>query len=270
MKKVMIRCDMEGSSGIISKAQADPQGSEYIIGQQYFMSDLIALTEGLIMGGVEEIIIYDEHYFGRNVLLEKLDKRVQVISGKPPYTSLWAGGLDEIFDGLILCGFHSMQGSGKLLHHTYEYDIRAMFLNKKMIGEIGLETAIAADYGVPLVMIVADSGGVAEAKELSPEVASVITKESLDEDAALCYSIPKTYNDIFEVAKIVGAKSFKRVSPQRYNELSVVLFENEFSMVYKKEFGEPRFIGTTVTECFAKYWSNKLKVKEIRSSKPTK
>ena len=80
MKKFIVRCDMEGISGIVSYEQAEPGKSEYAIGQRYFMRDLLALVNGLNDGGAEEILIYDEHFFGRNVDIDSLPENVSVIN----------------------------------------------------------------------------------------------------------------------------------------------------------------------------------------------
>ena len=86
------------------------------------------------------------------------------------------------FPVLILLGFHSKRNTGELLHHSYEPDIKDLILNGVSVGEIGIEAAIAGDYGVPLVMITADSAGVAEAETLIPGVVGVSVKQSLSAD----------------------------------------------------------------------------------------
>mgnify|MGYP002441526898 CR=1 FL=1 len=40
MKKYMIRCDIEGVSGVVSYEQADPSRPEFAFGQRMFMCDL--------------------------------------------------------------------------------------------------------------------------------------------------------------------------------------------------------------------------------------
>ena len=117
--KYMIRCDIEGVSGIVSYAQAEPGQPESDFGQRMFMADLCAAGEGLLEGGAGEVTIYDEHYYGRNVDLSALPEGVSVICGKPPYRSDWAGGLDHSYQGVLLVGFHSKSGTcGGLLPHT--------------------------------------------------------------------------------------------------------------------------------------------------------
>ena len=53
MKKFMIRCDVEGVSGVVSYDQAEPGKPEYETGRKWFMSDLTALVKGLVDGGAD-------------------------------------------------------------------------------------------------------------------------------------------------------------------------------------------------------------------------
>jgi len=266
MKKYMVRCDIEGVSGVVSYEQAEPGKPEFVFGQKMFMSDLLALLEGLNQGGAGEIIVYDEHYYGRNIDIDMLPENVTAICGKPPYKTEWAGGLDASFAGLLLLGFHSKRNTGELLHHSYEPDIKDLILNGVSVGEIGIEAAIAGDWGVPLVMITADSAGVKEAETLVHGVIGVSVKESLWHSGGACPSAKLTARLIREAAKKVvtnppSSKPWKVENP----ELKVVFnpgpYLNKFCELFKC--GDDIVInGKTVTECWAKYWRMKLKTQE--------
>lgn len=267
MKKYMIRCDIEGVTGVVSYEQAEPGKAEFTFGKKMFMADLIALIEGLNDGGADEIYIYDEHYYGRNIDIDALPSNVIAICGKPPYLKDWAGGLDESFTGLILLGFHSKRGTeNALLNHTYEPDIKNINLNGVSVGEIGMESAIGGDYNVPLALIIADSKGVDEAKRLIHGVKSVTVKESLSETGALCYPLEVTSKKIYEAA-IDVAKNFPTAKPYSLCEvcLEVELKEGKFRSVYEKlysdqiENGVTTINAKTATAVWAIYWERKLR-----------
>ena len=266
MKKYMIRCDIEGVTGVVSYEQSNPGMAEHDFGKRMFMADLLALVEGLNAGGADEIWIYDEHYFGRNIDIAALPENVKAICGKPPYTADWAGGLDESFDGLILQGFHSKNGTGELLHHSYEPDIKDLVLNGMSIGEIGIETAVAGDWGVPLLMIIADSAGVKEAETLASGVIGVSVKKSLGASGGACLSGKLTLRMIHEAAKKVvsnppSVKAWKVNAP----ELKIVFNPGPCLNKFRELFncGDDIVItGKTVTECWAKYWQMKLKTQD--------
>jgi len=202
VKKYMVRCDIEGVTGVVSYDQAEPGNSEYAFGQAMSMEDLLALLEGLRAGGAEQVVIYDEHYYGRNIDMGRLPDFACAICGKPPYRKTWSGGVDATFEGMILLGFHAMAGTADaLLPHTYELDIGKLTLNGKTVGEIGMEAAVAADHEVPVLMVTGDSAGVSEARTLLPGVIGVSTKEALSESGALCYPPSVTRRTIREAAE---------------------------------------------------------------------
>lgn len=269
MKKYMIRCDIEGVSGVVSYEQAEPGKSEFDFGKRMFMADLMAVIEGLNAGGADEIWIYDEHYYGRNIDTDKLPDNVFCINGKPQYLKDWAGGLDESFTGLILLGFHSKIGTeNALLNHTYEPDIVNIDINGVSVGEIGMEAAIAGVYDVPFVMITGDSEGIREAEELVPGVVGVTVKESLSEFGAICYPMEVTKKKIYDAAKAV-AETTPDVKPYKVGKAKVEfkLKPGRYTEIYKKFYPTENNIssieGETVLEAYAEYWNRKLKVQAL-------
>lgn len=263
MKKFMIRCDMEGVSGIVSYEQAEPGASSYDEGRRLFMEDLLALIRGLQSGGADEIHIFDEHYYGRNICLEQLPEGVITYHGKPLITPDWAGGLDNSFAGMILLGFHSKRGTyDALLNHTYEPDIADLKINGLSVGEIGMETAMAGSVGVPLVMLTADSEGIREAKELVPEVVGVSVKESLGEYSAVCYPTATTSRMIEAAAKAVAEQASYHAPLCLDGDvtLEVTFFDTPFAKLYEKIYGLAPICGKRVLDCWAEYQKRKVTV----------
>lgn len=271
LKKYMIRSDLEGVTGVTSYDEVIPERRDYAYGREMFMSDLLACIEGLNAGGADEIVIYDEHYTGRNIHLGMLPDNVSVICGKPPYLKNWAGGLDESFTGLILLGLHSKFGTPNgLLAHSYESDIKNMILNGVSIGEIGLETAIAGDYHVPLLMITGDSAGVNEAKELIPGVAGVPVKKSICEWGAECLP-PSLTSLMIRVCSEGIVKQQPDVLPYHVGSVTLTIEFNEgpfvkmFRTLYGIEMKHESAIeikAATATEAWSIYWQMKLTTKE--------
>lgn len=268
MKKYMIRCDIEGVTGVVSYAQAEPGKPEYAFGHRMFMSDLKACLDGLVAGGADEIVVYDEHYYGRNVDLAAVPPQVSVICGKPPYRADWAGGLDGSFAGLILLGFHSKFATpGGLLHHSYELDVRDLRLNGVSVGEIGMEAAVAGDWGVPLVMVTGDSAGIAEAEALVPGVRGVVVKESLSETGGRCDPVSVTAERIRSAAEAVVA-SPPDVTPYAVGDdvtLEIELNDGAYLDSVRRQLTSEMAGGRTLvlhgesaTAVWADYWRKKL------------
>lgn len=182
--KFMIRSDIEGVTGVTTYEQAE--GAPF--GREMLMNDLTAVIDGLLATGDHEIVIYDEHTDGRNVVLQQLPAPVSVICGKPPYTPQW-GGIDASFDAMIMVGFHARSGvEGALLPHSYSRRNLNIRINGTVVGEIGMEAAVAGDFGVPLWLVSGDSAGMTEAEALIPGVRTVTVKEAMGEFAAKCYA----------------------------------------------------------------------------------
>ena len=212
--KIMIRSDIEGVTGVTTYAEAEK--SEF--GRQMLMNDLMACIDGLIAGGADELVVYDEHTDGRNVDMATLPANVSVIRGKPHYTPDW-GGIDDSFNAMVMVGFHAKSGvAGALLPHSYSRKNLDIRLNGISVGEIGMEAAVAGDFGVPLWLVTGDSAGMKEAEEQVAGVQTVTVKEAMGEAQALCYAPVKTAARIKAAAQNIvknppPVKPFKIAGP---------------------------------------------------------
>ncbi len=267
-RKYMIRCDMEGVSGVVSEEQTTPSSPEFVYAQDRLMDDLLALVEGLNEAGADRIVIYDEHYFGRNVRSDLLPANTQVISGKPPYRPDWPGGLDSSFAGLILLGFHVKSGTaGGLLPHSYEPCIADIRLNSISVGEIGMEAAVAGDWGVPAVLVVGDLASTEEARSLLPGISAVAVKEAFSTDGAMCYSGARVRNGLIEAAQHLiysppAVQPFRLTNPV---ELAIAFHEGRYLEVLRQHCQQMmvddrtiRLTAETATSVWAAYWQIKL------------
>jgi D-amino peptidase len=272
MKTYMVRCDIEGVTGVVSYEQAEPGKCEYAFGQRMFMSDLLACVRGLREGGAERVVIYDMHYYGRNIDLAQLPDYAVAICGKPAYRKDWAGGLDKSFDGMVLLGLHSKADTpGGLLPHSYELEVADLRLNGVSVGEIGMEAAIAGDLGVPTLLVAGDSAGADEAKALLPGVATAVVKQSLGPSGALCYPQPLTAGMIFRAAAEV-VRHAPAVEPYRAGrkvKLEARIRQGEYldavRCLFKREMsGKDTLVlkGASATEVWAKYLARKFEAQD--------
>ncbi len=267
--KWMVRTDIEGASGVVSYSQAEATGSEYEAGQRYFLSDFDALLQGL-QG--DEIHVYDEHFYGRNIPLDRLPEGVILHYGKPPYRADWAGGLDASFDGLIMLGFHSKAGTPHaLLPHSYELDNADIRVNGLSVGEIGVETMIAGELGVPLVLVTGDDAGNREAEALVPGVATVTVKKGQSMYGAEVYALSQTAQWIADAARKLSAGEIKRPAPYAPPKISfqeiileITLADNAYRAAFAELFPDVYRAGTVTIEertlcaAWAAYWQMKL------------
>lgn len=265
--KIMIRSDIEGVTGVTTYQQAE--GSEF--GRQMLMNDLIACINGILTTGEHEIVIYDEHTDGRNVDISQLPDCVSVIMGKPAYRKDW-GGIDSSYDTMIMVGFHARSGvEGALLPHSYSRKNLNIRINGKVVGEIGMEAAVAGDFGVPLWLVTGDSAGMEEAKQIVEGVKTVSVKEALGEFEALCYTPAVTARNIYDATKEVVTVN-PGVKPLQFSgpiEIEIDLADSDYTTklrecypaIFKTE-NTVKLSGSTVTEV----WSEYLEIqKEVKS-----
>jgi D-amino peptidase len=189
--KVLISADMEGISGIVDWEQVTPGTAEYLSrGRQLMTGDVNAAVNGAFTGGADEVVVADGHWDARNILIETLDPRARLNSGTPsPYSMLQ--GLDDkpTPDAVIFLGYHAMQNTKKaVLDHSWsDTRTRAVYLNDLLVGEIGLNAALAAAWGVPVVAFTGDQHAGAEAQDqLGPELEIAVVKNATGRFAAQC------------------------------------------------------------------------------------
>ena len=210
--KIYIISDMEGITGVSHRRQTKPDTPEYKLAQQLLMGDLLAVIEGAHDGGAEEVVIYDLHESGKNILLEQLPPYVKTIVGKPPAT-YGTVGINESYSGLILVGNHAKTYTdGAIFPHAYSILDGTLSVNGMEIGEIGMEAMIAGTYGVPLIMVTGDAAAEMEAKSLCAETETAVVKYAAGFGTAMCCAPSYTRKLLYEKAK-TAVEHCRDISP---------------------------------------------------------
>ena len=97
--------------------------------------------------------------------------------------------------------------------HSYLREYDSIHINEELVGEIGVERALAGEQGIPLVFVSGDDKGCEEAKALDPEIVTAVVKKSLDDAQAVCMSPAKTAQILKEAATEAVAKA-KSIAPK--------------------------------------------------------
>lgn len=243
--KFLVMTDIEGVTGVTTFPQAE--NSE--LGRRMLMNDLKAVLAGIREAG-GEAIVYDMHTDGRNVDVTQIDE--PVVMGKPIRGDLWRGVGGAGIDGLYLMGLHTMQHvENALLAHSYLREYDAIYLNGILVGEIGMEAALAAEAGVPLKFVSGDDLGCREAEALGTGVVTCPVKTSLGADTALCLAPSESAVRLREAAKkatLTTVAPFTVKAPyeiriqfsncpylSKMRELHPEIFENENTVVMRGE-----------------------------------
>jgi len=201
-RKVYIKADMEGVSGVVSPQQVRPGAPEYDYARRMLMHDLSAVLDGVFAAGCVEAVIYDAHMNGRNIDVDLVDSRAVVISGRPGLLNGYFYGHEDSVAPLFMVGCHARAGTPQaLMPGTLGEDIVTVKLNDAVLGEIGLEAALAGQYGVPLAFVSGDSATVHEAHELlGDDVQAVEVKKAISPTGGICLPTARTATLLREAA----------------------------------------------------------------------
>ena len=199
--KIYISVDMEGISGINGPDYVKTDGRYYGIGQRLMTADANAAVRGAFDGGADEVIVADMHGNSGNLLVEELDPRALLMVGRPHQPRF--PFLDETVDGLFLVGYHAMAGTlGANQEHTMNSASWHRFcVNGKPYGELGIDAEIAAECGVPVVMVSGDDKLCEEARAWLGDIETAMTKQGLSRQSALCLSPAYGQNRVYAAAR---------------------------------------------------------------------
>jgi D-amino peptidase len=249
-RKVYIKVDMEGVSGVVSPEQVRPGGPEYDYARRMLMHDLKAVLDGAFAAGCVEAVIYDAHLNGRNIDVDLVDSRAVVISGRPALLNGFFYGQEASVAPLFMVGCHARAGTPQaLLPRTYDDDIAAVKLNGAVLGEMGMEAALAGEYGVPLAFVSGDSAAVHEARELlGGDLQAVEVKTAISPTGGICLPAART-GKLLREAAVRAIRSAANMPPLVFQSpatLEVVFTDPQSAEALKGAEGVERVGETTV------------------------
>jgi D-amino peptidase len=226
--KILIAADMEGISGVVNWDQVNPDHPEYTRFREIMTEDVSAAVRGAFQGGADEVQVSDGHNKASNILVEKLDTRARLNSGSPSPLAM-VTGVDQDVDGIIFIGYHAKAGTiNAVLAHTWSGSVAGVWINQCSVGEIGINTAVAGHFNVPLLMISGDQSACQEAEELVPGVGKVVVKQASGRMAANCLTPKIAQAQIESSAEKAVNKLKASQAPSPYKIETPVNLEVEF------------------------------------------
>ncbi len=199
--KILIAADMEGISGVTNWDQVTPGHFEYNRFRQIMTADVNAAIEGAFSAGADQVVVTDGHADGNNILIEELDGRARLNAGNGSPFSM-VQGVDAGVDGVMFVGYHACAGSkNAILDHTWSSKMVAnVWLNEKLVGETGLNSALCAHFNIPVIMISGDQTVCGEAKELLGSLEFAVVKQASGRMSAECLPLAISRDKICEAA----------------------------------------------------------------------
>lgn len=224
--RIMMGVDMEGITGICHREQTIKSPDRphlYAEGCELAVGDINAAVQGLVDAGVDDIIVWDNHYMGFNEPLPKLHPAARYVRGSGANRLRWPA-LDSSVDGLILLGYHAMAGTAHaVLEHTMSSESWfRLAVNGRPIGEMAWDAALAGVAGVPVIMTSGDDKACAESHAFfGPHVVAVCVKQGLARQGAVCLS-PAKSAELLRAGAVEAVKRIGKVKPFAFAKPAVI------------------------------------------------
>ena len=129
-------------------------------------------------------------------------------------------GVDQGVDGVIFIGYHARAGSqDAILDHTWSSRrVANLWLNDILVGEYGLNAAVAGHFNVPVLMLTGDQTACAQATELLGNIETVVVKQAISRMAAECLP-PQITQERIQNAASQAVKRLKLAMPPNHISL---------------------------------------------------
>ncbi|MDL5204714.1 M55 family metallopeptidase [Streptomyces sp. ALI-76-A] len=221
--KILISADMEGATGVTWPADVLPGTPQWERCRSMFTSDVNAAVLGFFDGGADDVLINEAHSSMRNLLLEQLDERAQMLTGRHKSLSMVEGVQHGDVDGIAFVGYHAGAGAEGVLAHTYlANSVTGVWLNGVRASEGLLNAHVVAEYGVPVVLVTGDDVACEDALGYAPEALKVAVKDHVSRYAAVCRTPARTAADIRAAAKAAASLAIRQ-KPVQGGPFSVAL-----------------------------------------------
>jgi D-amino peptidase len=223
--RVYISIDMEGVSGVTRWADVVTTGQDYQRARSWMTADVNAAVAGARAAGVTEFVVEENHGVEMlcNLVLDEIDPEVEVVRGQPRGGATTAAALDETCDALLLVGHHAKVGDYPgVCAHTISYgDYQDVRLHGRSVSEGEIFATIAAQAGVPTVLIAGDDVVCAELQKVCPGIETAVVKRALSREAAAI--VPPR-----RAQTIIAAAAQRAIERLRAGEISAPDFSSPF------------------------------------------
>lgn len=177
-RRILISADLEGVAGVVASDELHPGGGGYETACRLMTDEVNAAVRGIHeVDKTVEVVVTDSHGTFRNLLPERLDSTALLLRGRPRPLAMVQGV--ERADAVMFIGYHARAGQSGLLCHTFDDVVHDIRYNERSLGEAGLNAAVAAHFGAPLLLATGDEALVAEVAALDQKAAGVAVKRAV-------------------------------------------------------------------------------------------
>ncbi|MDC3958053.1 M55 family metallopeptidase [Polyangium jinanense] len=183
--QVYISVDMEGVAGVVHVDQTRRTGADYERARRWMTYEANAAVTGAFEGGATSVLVNDSHGDMRNLLLDELDPRAEIVTGSLKPLSM-VQGIAPGFGCALFVGYHAGAGSrAGILDHTFFGRVVARCrVGGRDFNETAINAAVCGALGIPVALVTGDQTVCAQAREILGEVETVQVKEAITRYAA--------------------------------------------------------------------------------------
>jgi D-amino peptidase len=211
--RVLISADMEGITGVTCPADVTAGDPRWEVARHHLMRDVNAATEGFFLAGATEVTVNDAHSTKRNLILDELDERSSAIIGKHKPLGMMQGV--DAADAVAFIGYHTGAGRQGVLSHTYiGKTVLEVTVNGEPADEGRINSLLAAEFGLPVVLVTGDDLTCESAASWAPAAETVAVKTCVDRYTARCLPPERTETMIREAAARALGKSASVERPE--------------------------------------------------------
>ena len=178
--KIFLAADLEGCASVATWEEIYPGNKNYDRATEEMTREVVAACQALLEAGAE-VYLKDTHFEGKNIDFSKLPNGVKVIRNHGGHPDMMIQGIDETFDAAAFIGFHTGASMpGNPLAHTMTRKLTKMTINGMVTSEYLLHAFVAAEYGVPVIMVSGDKGLCSWINDYNPAVSTAVVKDNND------------------------------------------------------------------------------------------
>lgn len=198
--RILISVDMEGITGVTGVQDTQPGTPGWTRFRPLLTRDTNAAIAGAFDGGADDVLVTEAHNGHRNVLIEELDERARLLTGRHKHYAM-VEGIERGIDLVFFVGYHGPAGSPGVLSHTFfASTLTRLSINDVACSEARVNALLAGAYGVGIGLITGDDVACADAIAHIPGIRTVQVKEAIDRFTAICLPPARTEKLIRDAA----------------------------------------------------------------------
>lgn len=209
--KLYVSVDMEGITGLADYTQVDSAKNNYERGRRIMTDEANYVITEAFNQGCEEVLVNDSHSKMNNLMIEYLHPDTSLITGDVKPFSM-VEGIDESYAGAIFVGYHARASMKGVMSHSMFFNVRNMFINDVVVGELGFNAYVAGYYGVPVIMVAGDDQAAKEAESLIPHITTAVVKETITRSAVKSLT-PAKAEILLKEKTVQAIENKERVKP---------------------------------------------------------